>query len=64
MSKKPGKFVCLDAKPVGPVGYFGIAFRKEDTALKDKVQKTLDEMKKDGTSGKICKKWFNADIIM
>ena len=64
MSKKPDVFVCLDKKPVGPVGYFGIAFRKDDTALRDTVQKTLDAMKKDGVSGKICKEWFKADILM
>lgn len=64
MSKKPGKFVCLDAKPVGPIGAFGIAFRKDDTALRDTVQKTLDAMKKDGTSGKISKEWFKADIML
>ncbi|SRR5574344_1570882 len=64
MSKKPDAFVCLDKKPVGPVGYFGIAFRKDDTALRDTVQKTLDAMKKDGVSGKICKEWFKADILM
>lgn len=64
MSKKPGKFVCLDAKPVGPVGSFGIAFRKDDNALRDTVQKTLDAMKKDGTSAKISKEWFKADIVL
>ncbi len=64
MSKKPGKFVCLDAKPIGPVGFFGIAFRKDDQALRDKVQKTLDAMKKEGVSGKICKEWFKADIML
>lgn len=64
MGKKPGKFVCLDAKPVGPVGAFGIAFRKDDNALRDTVQKTLDAMKKDGTSGKISKQWFKADLVL
>ena len=62
MSKKPGQFVCLPT-PIGPVGDFGIGFRKEDTQLQGEVQKVLDEMKKDGTSGKIAKKWFGADIL-
>jgi len=64
MNQKPGKFICLDAKPVGPIGYFGIAFRKDDTALRDKVQKVLNEMKKDGTSAKISQQWFKANIML
>ena len=62
MSKKPDQFVCLTT-PIGPVGDYGIGFRKEDTQLQGDVQKVLDEMKKDGTSGKIAKKWFGADIL-
>lgn len=63
MGKKPDKFVCLDAKPVGPVVDYGIAFRKEDTALMETIQKAMDEMKKDGTAKKISMKWFNADLV-
>lgn len=62
ISKSPDTFVVLD-KVVGEVGILGIGFRKEDKELRDKVQKVLDEMKKDGTSGKISKQWFGADII-
>lgn len=61
MGKNEGKFVVLE-EPVGPVGVFGIAFRKEDAALKNDVQKVLDEMKKDGVSGNISQKWFGKDI--
>lgn len=62
MEKKPGKFVALE-KPVGPIGNFGIGFRLDDKALQSDVQKVLDEMKKDGTSAKISKQWFAADIV-
>ncbi|MEG0798410.1 MAG: amino acid ABC transporter substrate-binding protein [Acidaminococcaceae bacterium] len=62
MSKKPGKFEVREA-PVGPIGVFGIAFAKDNTALQTEVQKVLDTMKKDGTSAKISQKWFGADIL-
>ena len=62
ISKNPDTFVVLD-KVVGEVGIMGIGFRKDDKELRDKVQKVLDEMKKDGTSAKISKQWFGADII-
>ena len=48
---------------VGPATEFGIAFRKDDTELRDKVQKVFDEMIKDGTAGKISEQWFKADLI-
>lgn len=38
--------------------YYGVAFRKKDKALRDKVQEELDEMKKDGTYDQIVAKWF------
>ncbi|AIF52357.1 amino acid ABC transporter substrate-binding protein [Pelosinus sp. UFO1] len=62
MSKEKGKYVAIE-KPLGEVGTYGIGFRKEDKELRDKVQKVLDEMKKDGTSAKISQQWFGADIV-
>ncbi|MBP2636419.1 MAG: ABC-type transporter, periplasmic subunit family 3 [Firmicutes bacterium] len=62
MSKEAGKYVAIE-KPLGEVGTYGVGFRKEDKELRDKVQKALDEMKKDGTSAKISKQWFGADIV-
>lgn len=41
---------------------YGIGFRKEDLALRDKVEEILIEMKKDGTLGEISTKWFGSDI--
>ncbi len=36
---------------------YGVGFKKGNTALRDKVQETLFEMKTDGTFDKIAKKW-------
>lgn len=41
---------------------YGIGFRKKDQALRDAVQKTLEEMAADGTIAAISVKWFNTDI--
>jgi len=41
---------------------YGIAFRKEDVQLRDKVQQILEEMQKDGTVTAISTKWFGKDI--
>lgn len=41
---------------------YAIGFRKNDQALRDEVQKTLSEMKADGTLGEISTKWFGSDI--
>ncbi len=62
MSKQPGKFEVLNIT-VGPVSEFGIAFAKENTALRDKVQKVFDEMVADGTAAKISEQWFGTNLI-
>lgn len=41
---------------------YAIGFRKEDQALRDKVQEILHEMKEDGKLGEISTKWFGSDI--
>lgn len=61
MSKHPGAMEAVDAT-VGPSAQFGVGFRKDDKALRDRVQKALDDMRKDGTMAKISEKWFGADI--
>lgn len=43
---------------------YGIGFRKEDIALRDKVQEILVELKADGTLAEICQKWFTEDITV
>ena len=43
---------------------YGIGQRKEDIALRDKVEELLIEMKKDGTLEKISTQWFGSDITV
>ena len=62
MSKHPDTIDALDVT-VGPVSEFGIAFEKENTALRDKVQKAFDEIVADGTAKKISEEWFGVDLI-
>jgi len=60
IAKRPGQFKILPGfiskEP------FGVAFRKDDKELREKVQKTLDAMVKDGSMAKISRKWFAEDI--
>ncbi|MBT1070381.1 amino acid ABC transporter substrate-binding protein [Pelotalea chapellei] len=60
IAKRPGKFRILP----GMISKepFGVAFRKNDKDLREKVQQTLDKMVKDGTMTKISRKWFAEDI--
>jgi polar amino acid transport system substrate-binding protein len=61
MKDAPGKF-----KMIGGVSditaYFGMAFRKEDTAFQSFVNQQLAEMKKDGTLSKLQEKWFGSTM--
>ena len=41
---------------------YAIGFRKNDNALRDKVQEILSEMKADGKLGEISTKWFGSNI--
>ncbi|MBO4889594.1 MAG: amino acid ABC transporter substrate-binding protein [Lachnospiraceae bacterium] len=43
---------------------FAIGFRKNDQALRNVVQKTLHEMKEDGTLAGISIKWFGTDVTI
>jgi polar amino acid transport system substrate-binding protein len=61
IAKKPGEYVVL-SDHFGAEEY-GVGLRKDDKALLEKLQKALDEMKKDGTSAAISQKWFGADIV-
>ena len=62
ISKQEGKFEALNVT-VGPTSEFGIAFAKENTELRVKVQKVFDEMVTDGTAAKISEQWFGANLI-
>jgi polar amino acid transport system substrate-binding protein len=57
----PGKFKMI-AGVSDITAYFGMAFRKEDTALRDFVNTQLTAMKQDGTLGKLQEKWFGGTM--
>lgn len=61
IAKKPGEYTILKDN-FGSEEY-GVGLRKEDKELLGKLQKALDEMKKDGTSAKISQQWFGEDIV-
>jgi polar amino acid transport system substrate-binding protein len=59
MRDAPGKFQMIGG--ISDItAYFGMAFRKEDTALRDFVNTELATMKQDGTLTKLQQKWFGA----
>ena len=62
LKKSADMFQAVDVT-VGPVTEFGIGFRKDDTELRDRVQKVFDAMIQDGTAKKISEKWFQADLV-
>lgn len=56
------KFVLLD-DDFGSEEY-GIAAKKGNTDLIDKLQTALDELSADGTAAEISEKWFGEDIVV
>ncbi|MCH4166312.1 MAG: amino acid ABC transporter substrate-binding protein [Megasphaera sp.] len=62
MKKNGAKFRIID------VGYpdipSGVGMRKDDTELKAKLDKVLEDMHNDGTSTKLSEKWFGIDVSM
>ena len=62
MNKIPKQFEVIELT-IGPVTEIGIGFRKNDTELRDSIQKVFDAMVKDGTAKKMSEKWFQADLV-
>jgi polar amino acid transport system substrate-binding protein len=60
-AKKPGEYVVLE-EHFGTEEY-GVGVRKDDLELLGKLQKALDEMKKDGAAARISTQWFGKDIV-
>ena len=60
-ARKPGEYRVLDEN-FGTEDY-GVGTRKDDVELMARLQKTLDEMKNDGSAAAISTKWFGKDII-
>lgn len=61
IAKKPGQYKVL-GEDFGKEQY-GVGFRKGDTKFKEEIDKTLEQMKKDGNTESISKKWFGENII-
>jgi len=43
---------------------YGIGFRLEDLALRDKIDEIIDDMAEDGTALEISLKWFGEDLLL
>ncbi len=59
MRDAPGKFKMLSGISDIPA-FYGMAFRKEDVALRDFFNDGLTAMKKDGSLAKLQEKWFGS----
>ena len=59
--KREGEYRVLEEN-FGTEDY-GVGVHLENDALREQLDKTLDEMKQDGTAGRIAEEWFGADII-
>lgn len=59
-SKSAKEFKILDEHLSGE--QYGVGFKKDNVELRDQVQKTLDEMFKDGTVEKIAQKYSDYEI--
>lgn len=60
LEKRGDKFAILDEKLAAEE--YGVGFLLGNTELRDKIQKTLEEMASDGTLAKVSEKWFGKDI--
>lgn len=61
VAKKPDTYTVLE-QDFGTEEY-GVGFRKDDEATRNKINDVLNEMKKDGKAAEIANKWFGKDII-
>lgn len=65
LNNQPDAFRILDngGTPISLAAEdYVIGMRKNDMALKEKVDETLKEMAKDGTMKKVSEKWFGEDV--
>ena len=60
VAKKPADYAVIE-EHFGTEDY-GVGVRKDDTDLHSRLDKALDEMKKDGTAATIANKWFGKDV--
>lgn len=60
IEKRDANFKILDYEIAAEE--YGVGFAKGNEAVRDQVQKALEEMAADGTMAKISEKWFGEDI--
>lgn len=58
----PSSYLILDDS-FGEEQY-GIGFRLNDTAFRDKIQETLNAIIADGTAAQISEKWFGGNVVI
>lgn len=62
MTKQPDTYKLLEGSLKDE--YFGIGCRQGEVALREAIDKALDELAEDGTIDKISKKWFDENIVI
>jgi polar amino acid transport system substrate-binding protein len=62
ISQKPGTFAVADEHFAEEE--YGIGFRKDEIAFRDRVDEILDDMVADGTAAEISQKWFGEDVLL
>lgn len=62
LAQKPDTYRVLE-ETLAPEEY-GVGFRMEDVALRDEVQRIMDEMVADGTAKTLSEKWFGKDVTL
>ncbi len=60
LTKHPDKFRLLEETLADE--FYGIAVKKGNTELRDKIQNALDELEAEGKTAEISTKWFSEDI--
>ncbi|MFQ9797909.1 MAG: transporter substrate-binding domain-containing protein [Clostridia bacterium] len=62
VTKLEGPYRVLDGSLAAEE--YAIGFKKDNTELRDKVEKALKEMAADGTLAKISNEWFGHDVTV
>ncbi|WP_051280109.1 amino acid ABC transporter substrate-binding protein [Anaerovorax odorimutans] len=62
MQQNPGKYKVLDEGLCNE--YYGIGCAKGAVALREAIDKALDELQEDGSIDKLSKKWFGENLVV
>ena len=64
IKSKNKNFKTIESEGINSSKGMVIAFKKENTELRDKVQNTLEELKEEGVLKQISEKWFGEDLTL